>query len=544
MWRKECTDIVHQVTVETLFAEMRRYVRFDEGDARRLAAFRPHAAPHFPRIAAEFYDRIREHEQAHEVFTGEEQVERLKTSLVRWMERVCSGTYDEAYYLETAKIGRIHVQVGLPQRYMLTAMALIQVALERIADETTGTDAPAVRGAISRILALELAIMLETYRDAFIARIQHVERSERADVGRTLARTEHRYVTAVELARVLIVGLDARGLVRLFNREAERVTGLARDEVIGSSFVEALLPEGLREEHGPVLADAVRGKLPEGEILESVVRTRAGKARQVRWQLAVAKGAAASAADEVVCFAIGQDTTDQNALAARVRQSEKLAAVGTLAAGLAHEIRNPLNGAQLHVTFLERGLRRAGVAEAETLEAVRVVHDEIQRLSTLVNEFLDFARPQPLARRRVSLGAVAERAAQLVAPNAAAAGAKVKLDLPSTELELELDAAKIEQVLLNVLQNAVEAVSATGGGNVTLRVRRQPRAAVLEIEDEGPGLVTPDAPIFDAFFSTKPHGTGLGLAIAHRIVTDHEGTIDVNSRPGRTVFRITLPISL
>ena len=525
---------------ETIFEEMKRYVRFDEEDARRLAAFRPHAAPHFPRIAAEFYDRIREHERAHEVFTGEAQVERLKTSLVRWMERVCTGPYDEAYYAETAKIGRVHIQVGLPQRYMFTAMALIQAALERIADDTMGEEAADVRSAVARGLSLELAIMLETYRDAFVARIQRIERSERADVGRTLARTEHRYVSAVELARVLIVGLDANGTVCLFNREAERVTGLARDEVLGASFVEALLPEGLREEHGPVLADAVKGKLPPGDVLESVVRTRAGKVRDVRWQLAFAPSAVP---DEVVCFAIGQDTTDQNALAARVRHSENLAAVGTLAAGLAHEIRNPLNGAQLHVTFLERGLRRAGVVDADTLEAVQVVRDEIKRLSILVSEFLDFARPKPLTKKLVSLRALAERVTRLVASDAAKVGATVKLDLPSAEIELEIDAAKVEQVLLNVLQNAVEAVSSSGG-HVVFRVRRQPRRAVLEIEDEGPGIVNPDAPIFDPFFSTKPQGTGLGLAIAHRIVTDHEGTISVSSRPGRTVFQITLPIGL
>ncbi len=323
------------------------------------------------------------------MFTGEAQVERLKSSLVRWMDRVCSGPHDEAYHAETAKIGRMHVQVGLPQRYMFTAMALIQGALEGVADATMGDEAVLVRGALRRILSLELAVMLDTYRDAFVARLQQVERNERADVNRTLARTEHRYVTVVELARVLIVGLDGRGVVCLFNHEAERVTGLARDEVLGTSFVDVLLPEGLREEHGAVLAAAVRGRLPPGEILESVVRTRAGKTREVRWQLAYAPSATA---DEVVCFAIGQDTTDQNALAARVRQSEKLAAVGTLAAGLAHEIRNPLNGAQLHVTFLERGLRRAGIADADTLEAVRVVQDEIKRLSALVNEFLDFAQ--------------------------------------------------------------------------------------------------------------------------------------------------------
>jgi signal transduction histidine kinase len=319
------------------------------------------------------------------------------------------------------------------------------------------------------------------------------------------------------------------------------VTGFSRDELLGTSFVEKLLREGLRDEHGAIFAEAVNGRLPTGDVLDSAIRTRAGKVREIRWQLAVAE---TPLPEDVACFALGQDTTDQNAMAIRLRQVEKLAAVGTLAAGLAHEIRNPLNGAQLHVTFLERGLRRQASVDADTLEAVQVVKEEIGRLSALLTEFLDFARPKPLAKKLASLRAVAEQAAQLVASNAEQAGARVVLDLPTSDIQGEIDAGKITQVLLNVLQNAVAAVAETGSGKVVLRMRRQPREAVLEVEDEGPGLSSPDAPIFDPFFSTKPHGTGLGLAIAHRIVSDHEGTIGVSSRPGRTVFRIALPLSL
>ena len=110
---------------ESLYAEMKRYVRFGEDDSAELRAFGEVAAPHYRRIADEFYDRIREHEHAHAVFTGEDQIERLKKSLVRWMERLCAGPHDEAYFEERAKIGRIHVKIGLPQRYMFTAMSLI-----------------------------------------------------------------------------------------------------------------------------------------------------------------------------------------------------------------------------------------------------------------------------------------------------------------------------------------------------------------------------------------------------------------------------------
>src|SRR6185369_12103999 len=146
---------------ETRFQELKRYVRFDGRDAELLARFRERAEPEFPRIALEFYDRIREHSDAHEVFTGEEQILRLQRSLVAWLSRVCSGVYDEEYYEQTAKIGHVHVKIGLPQRYMLTAMALIRVSLLRIADREMAENAGPTREALLRILDLELAVMLQ-----------------------------------------------------------------------------------------------------------------------------------------------------------------------------------------------------------------------------------------------------------------------------------------------------------------------------------------------------------------------------------------------
>jgi PAS domain S-box-containing protein len=543
-WRTQCITVsftVLEPNEETVFDEIKRYVRFTDADARILAGLRPHLRPHFERIVGDFYDRIREHELAHEVLTDEAQVERLKGSLARWLDRICAGPYDQAYYEETAKIGRIHVRVGLPQHYMFTAMALVRLSLLGVAEAALGIEAsrPA-RDALNRVLDLELAIMLGSYRDDYVARIQRRDRLEREEVGRTLARTQHRYQQAVELTRVLFVGLDARAEVRLYNREAERVTGFDRGDVLGTRFAD-LLPEGLRYEHGPLVERAALGLPSTPDQLESAVRTRSGKVRDVRWRLTYAP---TEVDDEIVLFAVGQDTTDENALAARMRQSEKLAAVGTLAAGLAHEIRNPLNGARLHLTFLDRGLRRAGVDDADALEAVRVVGEEIHRLEELVNEFLDFARPRPLEKKVCSLRAICERAVQLLAPVARTGGVVLQLDFPASDLDIEIDGPKVEQVLLNVLQNGIESTTSAGGGSVTLRVRRQPRRALLEIEDDGPGLPSPDAPIFDAFYSTKPHGTGLGLPIAHRIVTDHGGVIDVSSRPGSTLFRLTLPLQL
>jgi signal transduction histidine kinase len=112
-----------------------------------------------------------------------------------------------------------------------------------------------------------------------------------------------------------------------------------------------------------------------------------------------------------------------------------------------------------------------------------------------------------------------------------------------TDLVVSADPSKLEQVLLNLLRNAIESMQPSGGGRVILRARRLPLVAVVEIEDEGPGIPDAGAPIFDAFYSTKSGGTGLGLPIVHRIVTDHGGTITFESRPGRTLFRVTIPIA-
>jgi PAS domain S-box-containing protein len=531
---------------ETRFEELMRYVRFSDEDTRRLRAFHAVAAPHFERISREFYERTREHEEAHAVFSGEEQIARLQRSLVAWMHRLCTKTRDEEYFAETAKIGHIHVRVGLPQRYVFTAMALIRIAFDEIVDSQIEEARAEMRKTLTKALDLELAIMLETYHDDFAARQRKIDLLEREDLGRALARSENRYVNAVELAPYALIGLDAEGAIRLFNRRAEKISGYARDQVMQLPFIEIAFAEEIRSQYAGTIARVISGEAAALPPFESMLRTRAGKTKAMRWQIAHAPS---GGNDEVVAFAIGQDVTEERALAERTRQAEKLAAVGTLAAGLAHEIRNPLNGAHLHVTFLERGLRK-GAADPDALEAVKVVADEIKRLSALVSEFLDFARPKPLDRQVVSIQSIASRVAQLVAGDAAAAKVELVTDLPSAELLVDGDRSKLEQVLLNLLANAIEAVAphkgteaSHGGGKITLSARREPLHAVIEVADDGPGISGPTAHIFDAFYSTKPNGTGLGLAIVHRIVTDHGGTIDVESKPGRTVFRVTLPVA-
>lgn len=517
---------------ETRFSELKRYVRLDARDADLLRNLGELARPELPRIAAACYDRVREHEEAHAVFTGEEQIGRLQRTLVTWLTRVCGGEYDEAYYEQTSRIGRVHVRIGLPQRYMLTAMALIRVELLRIADRELGAGAAPTREAVVRILDLELAIMLETYEDSLVERLEQLGKQERRDWGDALAQAERRYIGAVELAGVIIVGLDAEGRIQLFNREAERASGYARDEVMGKAFIDALVVDDTAGSVSVTVAKLL-AEAERTELLATCLRTRSGKLRDVMWSMSAASGRS----EGVVLLATGRDVTDEKLREERERQNERLAAVGRLAAGLAHEIRNPLNGAQLHVSFLKRAIARSAT-QRDLLEAADVVKDEITRLANLVTEFLDFARPRPPELKPTSLLRALEHACSLVEGSAKAAGVAVTCDRPASDVEFPADAAKLTQVLLNLLNNAIEA----GGKSVCVRGRRGPRQVFIDVEDDGVGLPSADAPIFDAFYSTKEGGTGLGLAISHRIVTDHGGTIDVSSRPGKTGFHIRLPL--
>jgi signal transduction histidine kinase len=238
---------------------------------------------------------------------------------------------------------------------------------------------------------------------------------------------------------------------------------------------------------------------------------------------------------------MGADVTEELVMLRRTLRAERLAAVGTLAAGLAHEVRNPLNSATLQLQVLRRRIDR-GQNNAEALLPVcDVVHDEIQRLDRLVTDFLAFAQKRPLDLKPTRINDLVKSVMDMIRPEAASANVEVTTELSPEARVVEAEPERLRQLLLNLTRNALEAMAPSGGG--VLSVRTGPADGegyvAIDVEDTGPGF-SEDAPIFDAFYTTKPTGTGLGLAIVHRIVSDHGGTITAQSRPGQTRFTIRL----
>lgn len=225
----------------------------------------------------------------------------------------------------------------------------------------------------------------------------------------------------------------------------------------------------------------------------------------------------------------------------RARIAEKLAAVGTLSAGLAHEIRNPLNAASLQLQLLERRVKRLAAQDPKLTEPITLVQRELARLSHLVEDFLRFARPADLYLRRFDASAMILEVVELLVPEAARAGIELRANLPEETLHVSGDRDKLQQVVINVIRNAMEALEGTGGHILVSLAWAEEGMLILRVADDGPGI--PEdilSRIFEPFFSTKPMGTGLGMAICHSLVQQHGGAIQIRCDEG-TQVDILLP---
>lgn len=221
----------------------------------------------------------------------------------------------------------------------------------------------------------------------------------------------------------------------------------------------------------------------------------------------------------------------------RRAQSERITAMQTLSAGLAHEVRNPLNAAKLQLELLERRLRR-NQAEPRLLESTGLVSQEISRLTGLLNEFLSFARPSHLSVGTHDLRSIVQHVLDLERPAAAARGVGFRvaagMDVDDAPIEVEIDAGKIHQVAQNLIRNAVEA--SARGQTVEITVEWIAEGATLTVRDHGPGIA-PEVlgRIYEPFFSTKEGGTGMGMAIVHSLVALHGGSIAIRSEDGAEI---------
>ncbi|HEX3695700.1 MAG TPA: ATP-binding protein [Polyangia bacterium] len=377
---------------------------------------------------------------------------------------------------------------------------------------------PSLEGAMAALRAGALAYVHKPFSSSDLLEIvrracaQAARYREAESLRLELELSERRW-ELVESMPSFALALDEMGRITTWNRQLEQVTGLSREEMLGT----------------PGAALVGYGEAPQA------LPVKGGGERQVRWRHAEVQGRSG----EPMIYAVGIDVTDEQEMLRRTARAERLAAVGTMAAGLAHEVRNPLNSASLQLTLLARSLTD-GEGPESTLPITLIIKSEIERLERLVRDFLAFAQPRPIERHPVDVRKLLTAVVTLIRPETDAANVRVDQELDPYLPPVIGDPARLRQVFLNLTRNASEAMHAKGGGLLTIRTRSVDAAVEIDVEDDGPGFAE-DLPVFDAFFTTKPHGTGLGLSLVHRIVTDHGGAIRVQSEAGCTCFTLTLP---
>ena len=345
----------------------------------------------------------------------------------------------------------------------------------------------------------------------------------------------------LESASESIVIADAAGRIVLVNARTETMFGYTRAELIAQP-VEVLIPTALRERH--VVHRATYMAAPRirsmGRGLDLAGLKKDGTEFPVEVSLSYVETDEGTRA-----IAFITDISERVAFQKAARQADKLAALGTLSAGIAHEINNPIGIITSRVEVMMLEAEEEGLP-AEVRKDLEVILRHARRVATITQGLLSFARQSSGTRGPVNLNQVAEEIVQLARKDMSRARVEVTMKLDETMPTIVADANAIGQVLLNLLTNARGAMPE--GGEITIETSHLAiaRAARLTVRDTGCGIPPEILPkIFDPFFTTKSEGTGLGLAISHGIMQDHHGTLDVRSEVGKgSTFTLTFPLDV
>ena len=336
--------------------------------------------------------------------------------------------------------------------------------------------------------------------------------------------------------RDAVVCIDRDSQIVLFNAAAEQMFGYSADEALGQD-VKVLMAEPYASEHGAYVARYERTREPHaiGRIRSVAARRKSGEVFPI--ELSVTE---VVVGDTVRYGAFIRDISEKISLQERLLERERLAAIGTTAASVAHEIGNPLNSMYMHAQLLERRLTRVDhEVDPRVASSVAALLGETRRLSHLLDEFRALARRHRLSVVPTDLIGLIQDVLGTETPSLNARGINVVRELPEHLRTSFIDAEKVRQVLLNLIKNAADAMPE--GGTVHIHVTESDHRVHIEVKDTGCG-VPGDIDPFEPFVTTKPEGTGLGLPVALQIVQAHGGTLRYEpAQDGGTMFILELP---
>jgi two-component system sensor histidine kinase HydH len=348
--------------------------------------------------------------------------------------------------------------------------------------------------------------------------------STRASLKRIQAFSDH----LVEGMPIGLLAVDSAQRIIAFNQSAEKILQISGKEVLGKQPREVLprdfdlLLQARERKQGPIVQE-----------LECLLK--AGQSIPLEITVSALMEEDGSLLGQMILF---KDLSEIQNLKREIETTRRLAALGRLAAGVAHEIRNPLSSIKGFATFFKERYKQ----NPEDQNTAEIMIQEVDRLNRVITQLLEFARPSRILKKPVDLPGLVQHSLKMIAKQAQAQGVRVRSELAPVG-EVVLDADRINQMLLNLYLNALAAMENGGTLNVILKGDARSRKVKLVVNDTGVGIKKEELEhIFDPYFTTQPSGTGLGLAIVHKIIEAHQGEIRVESEPGKgSVFTVILP---
>ncbi|MCP4754619.1 MAG: PAS domain-containing protein [Proteobacteria bacterium] len=332
----------------------------------------------------------------------------------------------------------------------------------------------------------------------------------------------------VENMPIGLLELDARKKLTSMNGTAESLLDLVYDRTAGQDAAHVLPAELVSrlEEVGP------QKEMVEGEI-ECALDS--GKTIPLEVSTSTLKNEQGELSGYILLF---KDLTEVRTLRKEIARSQRLASLGSLAAGVAHEIRNPLSSIKGFATYFKERYHDV----PQDLKTADIMIREVERLNRVVGQLLELSRPVEISSLSTDIGSLLQESLKLVEQQASEKNIAVRTVFPKETVEMDIDRDKIKQVLLNLYLNAMDAMETGGRLSVELSRSEEGKSARIKITDSGAGIPKQDlSRIFDPYFTTKTTGTGLGLAVVHNIVEAHHGQIKAESRLGEgSIFTLIL----
>jgi two-component system, sporulation sensor kinase E len=369
-----------------------------------------------------------------------------------------------------------------------------------------------------------------TFLDKLLTRLDRVGQADLQAYLQRLSKEKGFFETIFNTLQEGIVVVDSRGRIRYLNHAITTLLGLDPAKALGSSMA-----QHLKELDWPSL-------LAEGRVVNRELEVFYPQQRYLNFYLVPLEDDETELLGYAIIF---HDQTARREQAREVLESERLNAVNLLAAGVAHELGNPLNSLNIHLQLLERDLKRrsAGPEDKELLESVRVARSEVARLDTIISQFLGAVRPAHATRSMVSINDVLRESLSFLEPEIKDRDVIVQEELADGLPPIPANPDQLKQAFYNLIKNAVQALS--HGGILRVATSRSDTQLEISFEDNGTGIPIEDmAHITEPYFTRKKTGTGLGLFIVQRILHEHGGHLELLSQPGRgTTARIVLPLS-